>query len=104
LLCAAIVATVLGAAVPADAQSGDLELLSRAADILRSQSLPVDAAQLEMLMTMLRQGRLAGMDVSSYRAMAPDMIKAAAAKLKQMNRDSAAAELEALANGFLRSR
>jgi hypothetical protein len=57
-----------------------------------------------MLMTMLRQGRLAGMDVSSYRAMAPDMIKAAASKLKQMNRDGAAAELEALANAFGRTR
>ncbi|MBI2204266.1 MAG: hypothetical protein HYU41_10500 [Candidatus Rokubacteria bacterium] len=100
------VVVMLGAAAfaaPAAAQS-EMELLGRAAEVLRSQALTIDAAQLDILMNLLGEGQKRGVDVSQYRSMAPGLIKAGAAKLKQMNRESAASELEALANAFLGAR
>ncbi len=106
LIGVATMLVMLGAAVvaaPAQAQS-EMELIARAADVLRSQALTVDAAQLDILMNLLGEGQKRGVDVSQYRSMAPGLIKAGAAKLKQMNRESAASELEALANAFLGAR
>lgn len=103
LIAATVMLVMLGAWAPARAQS-DMELIARAAEVLRSQALTIDAAQLDMLMNLLGEGQRRGMDVSQYRAMAPGLIKAGAAKLKQMNRDSAASELEALANAFVGAR
>ena len=98
-----VLVVMLGAWTPADAQS-EMELIARAAEVLRSQALSIDAAQLDILMNLLGEGQKRGVDVSQYRSMAPGLIKAGAAKLKQMNRESAASELEALANAFLGAR